>query len=68
LLAINQPSEPRTEVEQKEFKPITSHVPFRVRQQMLEQEDRVKAAILKDKAEENLTEELESKLGIENAS
>ena len=45
--------------------PITPQfVPWRVRQQMLEQEDRKKAQLMRDKAVE--IEELEKELGVSN--
>lgn len=49
--------------EKEELKPITpQYTPWRVRQQMLEQEDRAKARIMKEKAKE--IEDLENELGV----
>lgn len=50
----------------EEFRPITpSFVPWRVRQQMLEDEDRVKAKLMRDKGKE--IAELEKELEIEGS-
>jgi hypothetical protein len=54
-----EPLPPTTE----EFKPITPQfTPWRVRQQMLEQEDAKKASLMKEKAKE--IAELEKELGV----
>ncbi len=61
-------SEPKPEpaVDVKEFKPLTPHhVPWRVRQQLLEQEDRIRALKLKEKNEE--IDKLEKELGVKDA-
>lgn len=51
----------------EEFKPVKPQfTPWRVRQQLLEQEDRKQAELLKKKAQE--ISELENELGINNAS
>lgn len=61
LLSKDRP-EPLPE-KQEEFKPITPQfVPWRVRQQMLEQEDRKTAQLMHDKNKE--IEDLEKELGI----
>lgn len=50
-------------IEEKEYKPITPQfIPWRVRQQMLEAEDKKKAQLLKDRANE--ISELEKELGV----
>jgi hypothetical protein len=55
-----EPSPPQVE---KEMKPIMQQqIPWRVRQQMLEAEDRKRASLMKQKNEE--IEELEKELGI----
>lgn len=62
---INQTNKPEPIIEKSsgELKPISpSYIPWRVRQQMLQQEDRVKARIIKQS-----TEELETAVGLENA-
>lgn len=69
---LNPPKEEEVK-EANEPLPIKSrHIPWRVRQQMLEEEDRVKAKVLQEH-QENLKEankasiqKLESKLGIAN--
>jgi hypothetical protein len=49
---------------QEEYKPITPQfTPWRVKQQMLEAEDRKKAQLMRDKAKE--IEELEKELGVD---
>jgi uncharacterized Zn finger protein (UPF0148 family) len=61
LAPPSQPIEPETK---EEFKPLTPQfVPWRVRQQMLEAEDRQKAHLMKEKAKEiaELEKELEIK-------
>lgn len=59
--ALAPPSSIVEPVEKEEFKPITpAFTPWRVRQQMLEQEDRVKAKLMKDKQVE--IEKLEKEL------
>ncbi len=61
LLDKDKPEPPATEPQ--EFKPIQSQfIPWRVRQQMLEQEDRKKAELMRAKTAE--IEELEKELGI----
>lgn len=64
LNLIIEMNKPQAEVPQEptEMKEISNVVPWRVRQQMLEQEDRAKAAVIKRK-----TEELEKEVGISNA-
>lgn len=62
LLAKNEPVSPLAMVEE-EFKPITSQfVPWRVRQQMLEAEDRKSSQLLQQSAKD--IAELEKDLGI----
>ena len=62
LLEHNSP-EPPVAIPQEEMKPIgNQHIPWRVRQQMLEQEDRVKAKLMKDRTKE--IEDLEKSLDI----
>lgn len=54
-------------VEKEEMKPIQPQfIPWRVRQQMLEAEDRKKAELMRGKAQE--IAELEKELGVSNAS
>lgn len=61
LLAKETP-EP-SPIEEKEFEPIRPQfIPWRVRQQMLEAEDRKKAQLMNDKKKE--IDELEKELGI----
>ena len=61
LLEPKQAEPPSTPVE--DFQPITPQfIPWRVRQQMLEQEDRVKAKLTKEKAVE--IDQLEKELGV----
>jgi len=51
----------------EEHQPIKAqYVPWRVRQQMLEAEDREKARLMRDKVQE--IEELETELGVKDAS
>lgn len=53
-------------VMEEELKPITPQfIPWRVRQQMLEAEDKKKAQLLKDRANE--ISELEKELGVKDA-
>ncbi len=74
LLTKDSP-EPPPIVEDKEIKPITpTHLPWRVRQQMLENEDRRAAQILREKEKEIAEtkvdpsiEKLETELGIKGA-
>jgi hypothetical protein len=57
-------------VDTKNLQPIhSSYVPWRVRQQMLETEDREKAKLLREKAAEMdpAIAKLEKELGVENA-
>ena len=55
--------EPPTNVSTEELKPITSqYVPWRVRQQMLESEDRAKAQLMKEKEKE--IDDLEKEVGV----
>lgn len=55
--------EPEPEIKTENLVPIMpQHVSWRVRQQMLEQEDRVKARLLKDKQDE--IKELEKETGV----
>jgi hypothetical protein len=61
LLEKDRPEPPSLPTE--EWKPITQgHVPWRVRQQMLEAEDRAKAALIKQSREN--VEKLEEELGV----
>jgi len=61
LLDSKNPEPPSTPVE--DYQPITPQfIPWRVRQQMLEQEDRVKAKLTKEKAVE--IDQLEKELGV----
>ena len=64
LLERSKPAPPVQEpVRTEELKPIMpQHVPWRVKQQMLEAEDRQKAALLKNRVKE--ISELEKELGI----
>jgi hypothetical protein len=56
-------TEPLPVMKEEEMKPIgNQHIPWRVRQQMLEQEDRVKARLMKDRTKE--IEDLEKSLEI----
>lgn len=71
LNSILQLNEPKMEVKIQgtdELKPILPNfVPWRVRQQMLEQEDRVKAKIIKDKEKEKEEiDKLEKELKVNN--
>ena len=59
LLAVNRPASPQIEEKIEQPKPVTTYTSWRVKQQMMEQEDRVKAEVLRRK-----TEELENELGI----
>jgi hypothetical protein len=61
LLEPSRP-EPVAEKEQELIPIQPSFVPWRVRQQMLEQEDRIKAKLMKDKAKEIAA--LEKELGV----
>lgn len=62
LLDKDKP-EPSTLPEERELKPIgVQHVPWRIRQQMLEAEDRKQAQLLKQKTQE--ITELEKELGV----
>ena len=65
LTRLLTPSSPEpSSVEEKELVPIKSNfTPWRVRQQMLEQEDRQKAKLMRDKAAE--IEKLEKELLVE---
>lgn len=64
LSRLLEPSKPEpSPVEEKEFVPIRpAFTPWRVRQQMLEQEDRAKATILKNRQKE--IAKLEEELGV----
>jgi hypothetical protein len=65
LLAKDTPEPLSTEKE--EYAPIQpQHIPWRVRQQMLEAEDRKKAQLMKSKTDE--IEQLEKELGIGGTS
>jgi hypothetical protein len=65
LLDKDKIEPPQTEKE--EFKPVTPQfTPWRVRQQMLEAEDRAKADLMRAKAKE--IAELEKELGVSQAS
>lgn len=77
LLELTNPK-PAAPVETKEIQPITNkYVPWRVRQQMLEEADRAKAAIIRRREDEIADikkqseiikiEELEQELGVNNA-
>ena len=56
-------------IEQEELKPIQPQfIPWRVKQQMLEAEDRKKAQLMRDKAKEIEELEKELKVGEEHAS
>lgn len=65
---LEQKSEPPPVAQQEEFKPIKPQfIPWRVRQQMLEAEDRKKHQLMKDKQEEmQEISNLEKELGVEN--
>ena len=65
LLALSTPKEAKEEiVKVEEFKPILPQkIPWRVRQQMLENEDRQAAALLRNRKKE--IDELERELGID---
>ena len=67
LHRLLEPSKPEPLIEDKEeYKPITPQfTPWRVKQQMLEAEDRKKAQLMRDKAKE--IEELEKELGVGDA-
>jgi hypothetical protein len=62
LLEKDQPEPPQTVKEDLEPLKTTNFVPWRVRQQIMEAEDRKAAALMKDKAKE--IAELEKELGI----
>ena len=64
LSRILEPSKPPAPVEEKEeYKPIQpQYTPWRVRQQMLEAEDKKKAQLLREVEQRN--EKLEQELGI----
>lgn len=66
LQRLITPSEPigTKSVEQMEYKPLSTYKPWRVRQQMLEAEDRHKASIMRNKKEE--INKLETELGVKN--
>jgi len=63
ILNLGKPTAPPI-TEQVEYKPILpKHIPWNVRRQMLEQEDRVKAQLMRDKAKETADiEKLEKEL------
>lgn len=68
---IEKPTEEVVQRPNEESKPIPQMLPWRVRQQMLEREDREKAKLLKDApkpTKPQTTEELERELGVDNAS
>jgi hypothetical protein len=70
---LNAPTTNKVEVEYKESKPLmTQSIPWNVKRQMLEQEDRAKARILQEQANQNIKvpkkiEEIEKEMGIEDA-
>lgn len=59
LLSFNRAPMQIQEEKTEQHKPVTTYTSWRVKQQMMEQEDRVKAEVLRKK-----TEELENELGI----
>jgi hypothetical protein len=60
---LDKDVKPEPSTVQEELKPIQPQfIPWRVKQQMLEQEDRVKAKLMRDKTKE--IEDLEKELGV----
>lgn len=60
---LDPPGEVRVNTPEEEIKPIKpQHIPWRVRQQILEQEDRHKAKVMRDKVQE--IADLEKELGV----
>ena len=65
--ALAPPIQSAEPISTEEHQPIKAqYVPWRVRQQMLEAEDREKARLMRDKVQE--IEELETELGVKDAS